>query len=156
MPWRLRRNPPCNVPPYLSFWQRRNPMRWNDHTDSKRVLVIDDDQNMLAMYRLILNTAMPSCSFTITDSGFQALAQFEAHPYEVVVTDLGMAPMSGDAVFNNIRQLCRMHAVPMPRFVFCSGVAAAFASIAGADEYPDVSLLLKPFDIMQLAALINR
>jgi len=119
----------------------------------KRVLLLDDDKQILDMYALILPQLLPDYSFMITDNGVEALASFKLCPYDVIVSDIDMDHMNGDTLFKEIRKVCQN---AMPRFIFCSGVNAALMAAGAISTEDPIELILKPFDLSHLAERISR
>ena len=124
-------------------------------SDNLRVLILDDDDLMLAMYRRVLPHFLPACIFTITDNGMHAIADFDVCPYDVVVTDINMPQISGLLLYEEVRQLALARGVNMPRFIFCSGVGHALESVRKIIAPETAGLLLKPFNPKRLVEMID-
>ena len=133
--------------------EKNNP---TPDTKTRRVLLLDDDHQILDLYKLLLPQMLPNCAFTITDNGIQALDGFNLCPYDVVVSDIDMDFINGDDVFKQIQQICQARNIPLPRFIFCSGVGTALNEMQTLFPDHPVDLVLKPFDLTHLAELINR
>ena len=61
----------------------------------KRVLVVDDEEDMLWMLQRNLNKGMQDVEILAAKSGEEALAVLSDKPAELVITDINMPGMSG-------------------------------------------------------------
>jgi len=101
-----------------------------------RVLVVDDDESMCSMLSQTVSRAgfKSVSSFT---SPFDVLEEFRREPFDIVVTDLNMPGMSGDAL---IREIKKSEGGTKARFMVVTGTPNV--SIPLADM-----LLKKPFTL---------
>lgn len=61
-----------------------------------RILLLDDDQDFLELYREMLSTHLPSLPEVRTaNSGARALAMLESEPFDLLIVDLHMPRMDG-------------------------------------------------------------
>ena len=76
-------------------------------TRTLRLLVIDDDPLLTESMRLILGG--DGHDVTTADGGADGIATFEAacstHPFQIVITDLGMPHMDGRAVAAAVKKI---------------------------------------------------
>jgi CheY-like chemotaxis protein len=68
-----------------------------------RILVVDDDSDLLASLRLMFRRERPSWNMTFVSTGNAALAELRKQPCDVVVSDLGMPDMDGAALMTTVR-----------------------------------------------------
>src|SRR5207237_10476978 len=83
-----------------------------------RVLIVDDQRNMRTTTAFVLRQA--GYDVAEAESGEAALARLLAEPFEVVLTDLKMAPMDGIALLRGEHEV----AYPTLRLLmsgFCAG-----------------------------------
>ena len=102
------------------------------------ILVVDDDEMMRTLERRILTKA----GFNVEEArnGLHAhnLVKKGLRP-DLIVVDLRMPGLSGDAVARLIRQMC-----PDQRFLFVTGNIGELISLTGSTEQNEV-VLGKPF-----------
>ncbi len=102
---------------------------------SPRVLIIDDDE-MLARG---LGRMLASCTVVIETDPCRALARIEANEaFDIVVCDLNMPGMNGDAVLVAIR--AHFDGGKVPHLILTSGSDEAYTRGAVADV-----VMIKPF-----------
>ena len=115
---------------------------------SGRVLVVDDEEAIIAMLRRVL----PHRGYDAVccTSPVEAVALFDAAPYDfdVVVTDRTMPRMTGEALAEHV------HAVrPELPVIMCSGQGTFPGE---RDEEQHLFHLAKPFEMSELVATIER
>lgn len=115
---------------------------------SGRVLVVDDEEAIIAMLRRVL----PHRGYDAVccTSPVEAVALFDAAPYDfdVVVTDRTMPRMTGEALAEHV------HAVrPELPVIMCSGQGTFPGE---RDEEQHLFHLAKPFELAELVATIER
>jgi CheY-like chemotaxis protein len=71
--------------------------------DRKRVLVVDDDEEVLFVWTSALRK-LPELEVETAANGAEALARFESDSFDLVVTDLAMPVMDGVALTRAIRE----------------------------------------------------
>lgn len=69
----------------------------------KRVLVVDDENGMLDVYRIFLTDAGYELGFA--SNGLEALSIFGASSWDAIITDLRMPEMDGEELAEGIRKL---------------------------------------------------
>ena len=111
-------------------------------TDSKRVLVVDDDLSVRELLGEYLRGR--GHSVDTADSGEEAVRRLPAQDFDVVIADLKMPGVGGLEVLRAARGLERV-----PAFILISGYATLDSAISclqeGAHDY-----LLKPFRLSDL------
>lgn len=73
-----------------------------DH-DRRTVLLVDDQDDIRLLWRLVLQTASGSYEFSEACDGQQAVAAFVADEPDIVITDLAMPVTSGYDVIAAVR-----------------------------------------------------
>ena len=111
----------------------------------KTVLVIDNDDDIVRMTRMLLESHGYECVTAV--SGAQGIREFAACAPDVVVTDLNMP--SGDGV-SLIRSIRRSSLAPI---IVVSGFRNEYAE--RVRHLSNVTLLTKPFDSQALLDLIE-
>lgn len=73
--------------------------------DSKpKILLVDDEPDVLAMYRELLTQLPSQPEIHTAASGSRAMAMLEAEPYRLLICDLGMPKMDGLQVLSIVRR----------------------------------------------------
>ena len=116
----------------------------------RRVLVIDDDQDVLSIYRAFLGEAGFSVD-TATD-GEEGLARSRAHRPDLIVLDLKMPGMSGMEVFSELKEEPKTVGVPVIVLTAIEEEKLAEGMLAlGVEKY-----LVKPIDMQELVATVRQ
>lgn len=75
---------------------------------NKRILIVDNDTEILDMLKLTLNIWCPECRVVLAKNGLEALIQLElcdgTQPFDIVLTDYDMPNMNGQDLAQEIRQ----------------------------------------------------
>jgi DNA-binding response OmpR family regulator len=111
-----------------------------------RVLLVDDDEALLAIVRLSLGKDGVVVETATTAAA--GLALLDSAPADLVILDVGLPDLSGWEVLRRIRQ-----ASDVPVLILSardSGVDKARGLDLGADDY-----LTKPFDLLELEARVR-
>ena len=115
---------------------------------SGRILVVDDEENVLVTIEAILR--MDGYDIDTAGSGERALELIGQNDYDVVLTDLRLEDMSGQDILAAIRQRS-----PATVSVMLTGYASLESALAalreGAYDY-----LIKPSDPEELRATVRR
>ena len=112
------------------------------------VLVVDDEPKVCQLLEQILTAR--GCTVRLAGDGLDGLAQFRKQPADVVITDMKMPKLSG---FELLREL--KHVDPLLNVI----VITAFPSVDVAVEamqYGACDFITKPFDIVQIQAILYR
>ena len=119
-------------------------------TDSTRILVVDDEEDILSIARLLLEKA----GFVVdcVGGGDEAVKHIEQHGYDLVITDMLMPEMDGVDLINSVR---RMN--PEQRILAMSGGGHAprESYLQIASMYGVNGVLAKPFNRQQLLKAIT-
>jgi len=113
-----------------------------------RILVVDNDPDMVALLRRHLETE--GWAVTALTSGSEACAALERDEFAVVLTDLVMEPVDGLAVLREAQRL-----QPRARVVLMTAFGSLESAInamrQGAYDY-----LTKPFKLPELTVVVSR
>lgn len=114
--------------------------------DAARILVVDDDPDLLALIGMRLSSA----GYTVAQaaSGLEALAVFRAERPRAVVTDLRMDGMDGHALFEHL------HAEAPSVPVIILTAHGTIPDAVAATQRGVFSFLTKPFDGRELLARV--
>jgi len=88
-----------------------------------RVLVVDDEEPIVELFKLMLESAIPNVQVNIARNGREAIDAFKQDRHNVVVMDLHMPVMDGQTAFAALGDLCKERKWEMPGVVFCTGYA---------------------------------
>lgn len=105
----------------------------------RRVLVVDDDPNVLGMVKLLLETE--GYAVDLATDGASALRAVERTAPDCVVLDVMMPALDGHAVLRSIRAGARP-ALPVVMLTAAAGDEQAWRAWTGGVDY----FLAKPFD----------
>jgi DNA-binding NtrC family response regulator len=115
-------------------------------TDKERILIVDDDPNMLELLRRNLSMQEDE---VITASGVtEAIGILDKTPIDLVITDMKMPGRSGLELIRHVRENCKNAEVMV---VTGYATEAIRAARAGAEEY-----LVKPFTEDELFSAVQR
>ena len=113
-----------------------------------RVLIVDDQRNMRTTTALVLRQA--GYDVAEAESGEAALSRLLAEPFDVVLTDLKMAPLDGIAVLRGALEIS-----PTTQVIVMTGYGTVESAVAamqqGAHDY-----LSKPFKEEELLVRVQR
>ena len=84
---------------------------------------MDDEVRVREVFRLILSDGLPDCKIDVAANGKDALETFEKEHPSVVVMDLHMSVMDGQAAFMQLQKSCKDNNWEMPSVIFCTGFA---------------------------------
>lgn len=73
------------------------------HTDSLRVLFVDDEQGLLDGLRRSLHRRVGNWELKFVDNGKEALEMMRENPFDVIVSDMRMPGMDGVELLDKIR-----------------------------------------------------
>lgn len=121
----------------------------SDATSMKRILLVDDEPNVLEGFRAILRKDRARWEIVFAPGGQAALAELANAPFDVVVTDLRMPGVDGNQVLQWAREL-----YPQMTRVLLSGHAdreSVVRSLSVAHQFLD-----KPCQPENLRAIIER
>ncbi len=104
-------------------------------SNQPKILLLDDDQDFLDLYREMLSQHLPSLpEIRVALSGARALALLESEPFTLMIVDLNMPKMDGLQVLSIVRRK-----YPQMRLVVLTGVRdeqfRTRAYALGVDQY---------------------
>src|SRR2546421_4812972 len=115
---------------------------------ASRVLIVDDQRNMRTTTALVLRQA--GYDVAEAESGETALSRLLSEPFDVVLTDLKMAPLDGIAVLRGALEIS-----PSTQVIVMTGYGTVESAVAamqqGAHDY-----LSKPFKEEELLVRVQR
>lgn len=119
----------------------------------KRILIVDDDDHL----RQVLVAVLSQNGYEVdgVPDGHAALARLDAHPYDLIVSDLTMPGLDGPALYEALRV---RHLVPPrstttpPKVVFMTGNAPGHAGFLQRTTEP---IIEKPFDLKIIRKVIR-
>jgi len=115
---------------------------------ASRVLIVDDQRNMRTTTALVLRQA--GYDVAEAESGEAALSRLLSEPFDVVLTDLKMAPLDGIAVLRGALEIS-----PTTQVIVMTGYGTVESAVAamqqGAHDY-----LSKPFKEDELLVRVQR
>jgi HD-like signal output (HDOD) protein/CheY-like chemotaxis protein len=115
----------------------------------RRILFVDDDQNVLAGLRNLLRKQRDLWEMLFSGGGIEALAEMEKAPVDVIVTDMRMPGMDGGTLLRHVKDL-----YPSTVRIVLSGYADRLAVarvVAVAHQF-----LSKPAEADTVRAVIER
>lgn len=122
-----------------------------------RVLIVDDDELIVNLFRAILASATVGMEIDVAADGAQAVERFRARRHGVLLMDLHMPVMDGFSAFRRIEELCGEGKWRMPAVVFCTGFAPSDTLKQVLEEDPRHGFLSKPVAADQLVeAVVSR
>jgi DNA-binding response OmpR family regulator len=114
-----------------------------------RILVVDDETELLEVLRDALERA--GHLVTTATSGSQGIERFRERSYDVVLTDLGMADVSGWGV----AQVVRKEGPPSVVLGLVTGWGATISEEM-VQSHGVNFVVSKPFDLEELVSRVNR
>jgi two-component system KDP operon response regulator KdpE len=119
-------------------------------TGPKRVLVVDDQDDIREMARLVLADA--GYEVVTASSGRQALALARGSSFDLVLLDINMPELDGWATLRLLRADEALDALPVAMFSVKSEVRDKVAGLKdGAIDY-----ITKPFGVDELANRVSK
>lgn len=123
---------------------------------SKRVLVIDDREELLTLLRMLLEDA--SYRVSVLQDGAQAVEEARNDPPDLIVLDLRLGGVSGLDVLESLRGSKATQEIPVIVATAAVTEADVVENLVAADpgRYANVAVLKKPFDGDALLEMIQR
>ncbi|WP_284076678.1 hybrid sensor histidine kinase/response regulator [Herbaspirillum aquaticum] len=112
------------------------------------VLVVEDDHVNLTLMQQQLQ-ALGCARPRLARDGLDALAQWQAHPADVLITDLGIPGLDGVALATRVRAL-------QPHASIIATTAAGPGSLAQLPQALFDALLTKPASLLQMQEILTR
>src|SRR5436853_2431885 len=113
-----------------------------------RVLIVDDQRNMRTTTALVLRQA--GYDVAEAESGEAALARLLAEPFDVVLTDLKMAPLDGLAVLRGALEIA-----PATQVIVMTGYGTVESAVAAMQQVAH-DYVSKPFKEEELLLRVQR
>jgi DNA-binding NtrC family response regulator len=114
-------------------------------TQRSRILVIDDDQNILKVVTSILKDK----GYVVAETGVEAVAKTASNHYDLMLGDIRLPNEDGTELLNKVHDT-----TPKIRKIIVTGYPTRQNAIAavnnGADDY-----VMKPFDVENLLEIIK-
>lgn len=118
-------------------------------TEAKRILLVDDDREIIESMRFALENA--GYTIMVARDGNQGLAMAEREDPDLVILDMMMPKRSGFLVLEKLR---RTRAVPLRVIMITANEGSrhkAYAEMLGVDDY-----IRKPFAMDRLIESVGR
>jgi DNA-binding response OmpR family regulator len=116
---------------------------------AKRILVVDDDENILNLEKTILE--QKGFQVTRARSGAEALEELKAGAFDLVLLDVMMPELDGFAVCRKIKEDPRLKDLPVI-FLTAKGGGEALAE---GFESGAIMYINKPFTANKLLTIVN-
>lgn len=114
---------------------------------SKRILVVDDRENLLTLLRMLLEDEHYQVS--VLQEGRGAVERIRENPPDLVILDLKLADASGLDILESLR--AQSGTADIPVIVYTAAVieAESVANLVSSNpaRYTNVSVLQKPFEL---------
>ncbi len=117
---------------------------------SRRVLVVDDEESILALLRDVLTA--DGHTVDTARNGAEALTLLAKHGYDLLITDIKMPGMSGQALYQRVKE---MDSELARNTVFVTGDTVS-AETRNFLQRIDNICLAKPFRIREVRETLNR
>jgi len=115
----------------------------------KRILVVDDDENILSLERTILE--QKGFDVTAAGGGAEALKLLGEHPFDLVLLDVMMPEIDGFTVCRKIKEDPRLKDVPV---IFLTAKGGGEALAEGFQSGP-VRYINKPLTANKLLTIVQ-
>jgi CheY-like chemotaxis protein len=109
-----------------------------------RVLVVEDDYLLADMLNEVLTH--DNCTTEVAANGMEALEKLRGGDFDVVVCDLMMPRLDGEALYNEV---ARQYPYLANRFLFMTGQASRRGGFSDFIYRTGNTLLEKPFELDQ-------
>lgn len=124
-------------------------MKENSQRDSKKLLLIDDDPNLILLVKDYLE--FRGYNVMTAENGREALDVLEQSIPDMIICDVMMPEMDGYALVQHIRQEPRTNRIPV---LFLSAKGQNQDRVKGLNEGADV-YMVKPFEPEELVAQVE-
>ena len=128
---------------------RLSPMKENSQKDSKKLLLIDDDPNLILLVKDYLE--FRGYQVMTAENGREALEILEQNIPDMIICDVMMPEMDGYSLVNHIREEPRTNRIPV---LFLSAKGQSQDRVKGLNEGADV-YMVKPFEPEELVAQVE-
>lgn len=112
--------------------------------EKSKILIVDDEEGIRDLFRKILSFDLPECSVDTASNGAEGVKSFQNAHHRVILMDLSMPVMDGEAAFREIMKFCEEKDWEKPSIVFCTGFAPpnTVQNVVSSDS--EHALLAKP------------
>ncbi|MGA2286372.1 MAG: ATP-binding protein [Dehalococcoidia bacterium] len=117
---------------------------------SRRILVVDDEESILALLRDVLTA--DGHRVDTASNGEEALSYLAKHGYDMLITDIKMPGMGGQALYQRVKQ---MDSELAKNTVFITGDTVSAETRDFLQKIPNVCLA-KPFKIREIRETLNQ
>ncbi len=117
---------------------------------SRRILVVDDEESIVALLRDVLTT--DGHRVDTASNGEEALSYLAKHGYDLLITDIKMPGMGGQALYQRVKQ---MDSELAKNTVFITGDTVSAETRDFLQKVPNVCLA-KPFKIREVRETLNQ
>jgi DNA-binding response OmpR family regulator len=117
----------------------------------KKILCIDDEQDMLDLYRVILDGH--DYKVTGTHNGKKALEKLRKSEFDLVLLDLMLPGMDGWEVFRQMKADDKLKKIPV---IIVTAKAQSIDKVLGIRVAKVDEFITKPFRSRDLLASVNR
>jgi DNA-binding NarL/FixJ family response regulator len=124
-------------------------MKDSSQKDSKKLLLIDDDPNLILLVKDYLE--FQGYEVITAENGREALEILEKHTPNMIICDVMMPEMDGYALIEKVRQNTRTSWIP---FMFLSAKGQSQDRVKGLNTGADV-YMVKPFEPEELVAQVE-
>ncbi|MGK7934867.1 MAG: response regulator transcription factor [Xenococcaceae cyanobacterium] len=124
-------------------------MKENSQKDSKKLLLIDDDPNLILLVKDYLE--FRGYQVMTAENGREALDILEQNIPDMIICDVMMPEMDGYSLVNHIREEPRTNRIPV---LFLSAKGQSQDRVKGLNEGADV-YMVKPFEPEELVAQVE-
>ena len=128
---------------------RLSPLKENSQKDSKKLLLIDDDPNLILLVKDYLE--FRGYQVMTAENGREALDILEQNIPDMIICDVMMPEMDGYSLVNHIREEPRTNRIPV---LFLSAKGQSQDRVKGLNEGADV-YMVKPFEPEELVAQVE-
>jgi DNA-binding NtrC family response regulator len=118
--------------------------------ENVKILVTDDEQDILDLLRGELTDADENFSIILANSGYQALDIIRSQPVDLLITDIAMPDMDGYELYKRTKELKpHIPIIMMTGFGYDPNHIVVNAKKAGLKD-----VIFKPFDFAKLLSMI--
>jgi CheY-like chemotaxis protein len=112
----------------------------------KRILIADDDGEIREMLQLVLACDLPNCRVDVAVNGAEAVESFRDTHHGILILDVRMPVLNGEAAYKEIRGICKAENLEIPCFIFCTGYDPPQSLVSTAAIDSRHCMLRKPID----------
>jgi CheY-like chemotaxis protein len=124
--------------------------------DRNRILVVDDQKTVRDVFRLVISYELPECHVDVVENGAEAVELFRKDHDGILLMDLNMPVMDGQAAFYEIERICNEEKRRMPSVLFCTGYQPPNGLNRLIEGNSSHGLLLKPVSGNKLVSEIRK